>query len=186
GREGRPAYLKSLVEGEWKTFLPASPGFYRGEFAGDELICATTDGSPRGRVVAIPLATVHDRSTWRELIPESEAALLQIAIAGERIVLGETADARARLRITGLDGSPKGQVPLPGEGVVSVDPRASSNGLMFFADEAEITFLYHSLTVSPAAYRYDIASSRLEQLTRPARHHPHLAASLGEAASMDG
>ena len=186
GREGRPAYLKNLVDGEWQTFLPASPGFYRGEFAGDELICATTDGSPRGRVVAIPLATVHDRSTWRELIPESEAVLLQIAIAGERIVLGETVDARARLRLTGLDGSPQGQVPLPGEGVVSVDPRASSNGLMFFAGEAEITFLYHSLTVSPAAFRYNIASSRLEQLTRPALEHPNLTARLGWATSRDG
>src|SRR5262249_58011736 len=107
GGAGR-ACLKNRGDGEWKTFLPAGPGFYRGEFAGDELICATTDGSPRGRVVAIPLATVDDRSTWRELIPESEAVLLQIAIVGERIVRGGTVDARARVRPTRRDGCPGG------------------------------------------------------------------------------
>ena len=56
----------------------------------------------------------------------------------------------------------------------------------WFAGEGEITFLYHSLTSSPAAYRYDVGAGRLEQLTRPLLQHPNLTTRLAWASSEDG
>jgi prolyl oligopeptidase len=57
---------------------------------------------------------------------------------------------------------------------------------MFTAGAGELTFLYHSLTVSPAAYRYDVETRNLERLTAPAIEHPDLTARLAWATSADG
>lgn len=48
--------------------------------------------TPRGRLVSIPIATAVDRSTWTELLAESEAVLHNVTRAGDRLVLSEIVD----------------------------------------------------------------------------------------------
>src|SRR5262249_30442634 len=69
--EPRPWWIRDLRSSDgWRPFLRDAPGTYAGFMAQDQFFALTTDGAPRGRVVAIPLDKPDDRTAWRELVPE--------------------------------------------------------------------------------------------------------------------
>src|SRR5262249_43540432 len=76
----------------WRRFLPYG---YEGECSGawldGETYLARTHGgdTPRGRVVAIPAASSQDVSTWREIVPQTEAVLRAVAVVNNRIVIAD-------------------------------------------------------------------------------------------------
>lgn len=169
--EPRPDYLKDLAgDGEWRPFLRDEEGVFIGVFVGDSYVAITTDGAPRGRLVEIPIAGGTDRSTWRELVPESEAVLRSVSVVGGKLVLAELVDARSRIRILSLDGLVEEVLELPGEGTANVngvwwghviiDPMVESG-------DDEFTFTYGTYTKSPSVYRYGMRSRRLELIREP-------------------
>jgi prolyl oligopeptidase len=82
---------------------------------GPLLYLLTDLGAPLGRIVAIDLRKPQ-RSAWRELVPEGEDAIEDAAMIGDGFVVNALHHARHRLARFALDGSPLGEVPLPGLG----------------------------------------------------------------------
>jgi len=169
----RPDYIRATDgDGGWRPFLKDLPGCFRGVASGDHFFAITDDGAPRGRLVAIPLASPTARDGWRELVAPSDNVLASIAAVGERLVLVELVDAYARLRVLRIDGSIEGTIDLPGRGMVSM--RAGNSAALNFMDclvpgaGDELLFVFSSLRQSPALYRASAASRTCEPLVLPA------------------
>jgi protease II len=78
--QSRPYYLLDTKDpdGPFVPFLKDVAGKFKGDIVGDQYICVTDDGAPRGRVISIPLQTPADRSSWRQLVPAARIDGLSI------------------------------------------------------------------------------------------------------------
>lgn len=171
----RPDFVKRLPDGDWQPFLEGLGSYAFGVFDGDDYVAVTMHGAPRGRVVRIPIATGADPSTWTELVPESDAVLSNVVRAGAYLVITQYRDSYAEIRVFDLQGNPVADVDLPGRGAVQqlgllghYQPATPNlGGLTVHPADGEFTFVFSSLTRSPATYRYDIGERRLHELTPP-------------------
>ena len=89
----------------------------------DELYLLTDAGAARGRIVAVDLTgdgpADGEAARWREVVPEHVTDTLDHAVlAGEHVLTQWLADASSRLRRHRRDGTPDGEVALPGLGSV--------------------------------------------------------------------
>jgi len=78
----------------------------------------TDRDAPRGRVVAIDLALPEPRH-WQTIVPEDRNVLEGATVLGGQLVLTYLQDVASMVRLHGLDGEPRGDIPLPGLGTVS-------------------------------------------------------------------
>lgn len=99
---------------------------------GDTLWVLTTQGAPRGRIVAVDVRRPARRH-WREVVPQSDATLVAARLAGGRIVASYLRDAHAQLRLLGKDGRALGEVALPGLGTVDDLEAHDADGEAFFS-----------------------------------------------------
>ncbi|MDH0868282.1 prolyl oligopeptidase family serine peptidase [Mitsuaria sp. GD03876] len=164
-----PTYLKRLDgAGDWAPFLDASFGRVKGTVVGDEYIAVTTDGAPRGKVVAIPLGSPRDRATWREILPESRAVAVSVTPAAGKLVVGETLDGNGRLRVLWTNGHVEHTVPLGAEGAIGKFAFGFVTGLvddLVWSDGNRISFVHSSLKQPPVAYEYDVRVGRLAAIS---------------------
>jgi prolyl oligopeptidase len=187
--ELRPKFIRELPDGEWRSFVPS--GFCVGVFVDDSYVAVDKEDHPRGRLVAIPVAHGGDSSTWRELVPESEAVLQSVARVGDWLVLASLVDVQAQLDILTVDGVREATVPLPEASVISTFSFPSGHPLIPVIAPSQgatdFSFVHQSLRSSAAIYRYDIPTTTLEAVTEPARLHrnftirPCFCTSTGEA-----
>jgi prolyl oligopeptidase len=113
------------------------------EGAHGRLLFRTTRNAPRGRIVSID---PDDPAGLREVVPEAEHRLSSAVMARDTLVATCLENASDRLKLYALDGSPKGEIPLPGIGsILSIDAEP--------ADE-EVRFVFTSFTQPPAAYLF--------------------------------
>ena len=122
---------------------------------GDRLYFKTTQGAPRGRVIAIDPA----RPEAVEIVPEAPSRLYQASLAGGHVIANYLEDARSRLRVYRMDGSLRGEIRLPGLGTVTGFPDAPKENETFFAYTDYLTPL--------ALYRYDVAKDEVQPFRRP-------------------
>ena len=115
----------------------------------------TTQGAPRGRVIAIDPAS----PAAVEVVPEAAARLYQASLAGGHVIANYLDDARSRLRVYRMDGSLRGEIQLPGLGTVTGFPDAPQENETFFAYTDYLTPL--------ALYRYDVAKDEVQPFRRP-------------------
>jgi prolyl oligopeptidase len=168
----RPHYiLDTQGDGTWKPFLRHVPGIFRGDVVGDNFIAITDDGAPRGRMVAIPLATPTARETWKEIVPGSDDTLMTVVAVGGRIVLADLVDTYARLRVYAEDGVLEGEIALPTKGMVN---SFSINYAIFNmfdviarGAEGEILFSFSAFDRSFALYSADVATRQTKPLAEP-------------------
>lgn len=187
--EPRPDAIRNLAAGtEWRPFLIDVPGMFVGDFAGDDYVCVTTDGAPRGRVVRIPIATARDRSTWRELVPEGEGTIRQVSLNGDRLVVVDLIETQPRIRICTADGAEVDTVPLlprtwpfrsavHGHGMM--DGIVRHNG-------RSVSFIASGFATPPAEYGYHFESRRLTCAGTPPAPIAELRAALVRLPAADG
>ncbi|MYT33752.1 prolyl oligopeptidase family serine peptidase [Streptomyces sp. MspMP-M5] len=184
---GRPSYVRDLAApgAPWRPFLRDSRSVFRGALVGDEFIAVTDDGAPRGRVVALPLpGPATDPAGWRELVPPGDSILFSLTPVGPELVLAEHANGASRLRRISVQGAPLGEIPLPEPGM-AWPGSGRDTGLVTPAGNG-CTFAFSSLTRSPAAYRYDLATDAVVALTKPRVVIPDAVTRRGTARSADG
>ncbi|WP_173128917.1 prolyl oligopeptidase family serine peptidase [Kibdelosporangium persicum] len=152
--------IGDLETGQWRRFTPA--GFteeLHGAWLDEETYLAIATDTPRGRVVAIPVATSTDRETWREIIPAGERVLRSLDIVDGRIVIAALKDVSLDISVHELDGTFVGTAPLP---------RASASfGLVLDRvrpRSEEFTFAANTFTSADTKYRLDVAGVDLEVL----------------------
>lgn len=188
----RADFIKELPDGEWRPFLLDLPGRGYGAFVDDHYVAISTDGAPRGKLVSIPIATSSDRTTWTTVLPESERVILSIERIGDHLVVSSLVDAFTRIEILALDGRREREVELPGNGIalqLGCGPYQTASpwmGQNVSPGKAEFTFVFSTLTSSPALYRYDLAEWKLEELTAPALSHDDVTVRSATASARDG
>jgi len=80
---------------------------------GSTLLIKTDYKAPRGRIVAVDLKNPA-RDQWREIVPEAEATIQGVGLAGELFVVNYLKDARSQIKMFDLKGSFVREVALPG------------------------------------------------------------------------
>jgi prolyl oligopeptidase len=148
-RDGGEAVRRPIVVG--KEAQSGLPDTYRegDPIQGDTLYMTTNLGAPNKRVVAVDLND-PEPAKWREVIPEKQDAALQdVEMAGGLLVANYLQGATTRIERFGLDGSRKGELPLPGLG---------SADIATAPDRTEAYLAYTSFNEPPSLYRVDLAT----------------------------
>ena len=191
---GRIVLARRLPDGAWFEVLEdhTDTRVY-GFVEGDDYVAATSEDAPRGRLVRFPLRSAHDRSTWVELLPESDEVLVSVDDVAGHYVVCSLQDAAARVRILDRDGTPVDEVPLPERGVVA-EQAFSGNYKIFPPIEGgsvvtcgdSFTFTFASPGRSPATYMYHVPSRRLKLLQPPAFVLDGVSARLRRTVAANG
>jgi prolyl oligopeptidase len=114
------------------------------EMLDDRLYLFTTSGAPRGRVYAVDPAH-PERARWREVIKPSDEVLTDVAYFRDGLAVASLHDAALRLRLYATDGTPRGEIGLPGLGALT--------GLSGTRDAPEIRFGFTSFAVPTEVFR---------------------------------
>lgn len=143
----QPRKLVSGLKHDWK--LVGSRG--------DILWFVTDKGAPRGRLVTLNAA--HPRREPVQVIAERAHTLSAASMVGERIILAYMIDARIVAELVERDGTPVGDVPLPGIGTAA--------GFAGKVGDPETFFHFSGFTQPGAIYRYDTATNVVELFAQP-------------------
>jgi prolyl oligopeptidase len=115
----------------------------------------TTKDAPRGRIVAIDLASRE----LGEVVPQSSDVIEGAAFFGDRIVTMRLRDAVTRVEVHALDGTPLGEVPVPGIG--------TAEGFTGKRRDRETFYSYTSYSQPATIYRYDVVAGTSSRVYAP-------------------
>jgi prolyl oligopeptidase len=105
--------------------------------------------APRGRLIAIDTRS-PEREKWREVIPQAADNLDDVSFVGGRFIAEYLKDARTQVKVFSREGNPLSEVQMATLG--------SASGFEGRADDTETFYQFHSFTVPPSVYRYDVAT----------------------------
>ena len=138
------APVRALVERDDAEYAPIGN-------VGTRLYLRTDRDAPNRRVVAVD-TRAPDPAHWQSIVPEQPQALENVALIGGRVAAQYLVDVRSRLRLFALDGTPQGEIALPGVGSVF--------GLSGRHDAADVWYAFSSPLSPTTVYRYDPATRR--------------------------
>ena len=147
-------YRVTLIDLEDDSAQPRVivPGFdnnysYVGNI-GDEFFFVTNDGAPLKKVVMTDISAAEPE--WTTVIPESEQTLDGVSLVGGKLIASYLVDAKSKIEVFGLDGTPQGEVALPGIG--------SAGGFGGEPEETETFYSFSSYNRPSTIYRYDVSN----------------------------
>ena len=161
----RPDFIRDeSTGGAWQPFLNRETAQFRGDVIGDHYYAVTDDDAPCGKLVAIPLATPKDRSTWKVLLPGSKNVLATLIVVDEHLVLIDLVDTWSRMRIFAPDGRLEGEVPLPARGSISAGMLAMYTlmPMAWKGEGGDVMFPFSSPLQSPGLYKVNVHSLKVE------------------------
>jgi len=130
--------------------------FY-GQIAGDHLFVQTNWDAPNSRVLKVDLKN-SGREHWREIIPETEATVQRVSLAGGNVFVNYLRDVRSSVKAFSGDGKPLRDIVFPSLGTVgSVYGRWNSD---------EAFFQFTSFHIPTTIYRYGVADGKQEVWAR--------------------
>ncbi len=125
---------------------------------GDELYFQTTNGAPRGRVIAVA-ADKPEPSAWRTVVPQADIAISNSNYIGGRVVVEYTKDAKSLVKLFETSGADVGEVKLPGLG--------TATGFQGKGDNPEAFFSYSDYLSPTRILRLDVASNAVTDFRKP-------------------
>ena len=141
------------------TLLTPDPkGIY--DYAGSQgsrIYVRTTDGAPKGRIIAIDLAQ-PGREHWTEIVAEKPDSLEHAALAGGRLLLSYLHNAHARAVLYSLAAKTSSDVALDGIGTANWSPAQP--------DANELFYSFVTFTSPAALYHLDLRTGRSTLLRR--------------------
>ncbi|GAA0192918.1 prolyl oligopeptidase family serine peptidase [Halobaculum roseum] len=159
GCRGDPATaeLGPVLTGYDAVFTPTIDGDR------DRLLLATDHGADFSRVLAAPLADAlageaTDPDAFEELVPETDAVLRGVELAGDRLLAHYHRDASSELAVLDADGRREGTVDLPAFPTVA--------GVHGSGDDPEAYLTVQSFGEPPSVRRVDLADGTTETLCR--------------------
>lgn len=127
-------------------------------YDGDRLYLQTSIGAPNGRVVAIDLNNPA-YANWKDIVPEStELVLDSVSFARGIIAADYLENAKTKISLFNLDGTPRGDLDLPGIG---------SAGLSTSDDRTEAFLTFSSYNMPRSIYHIDLATNKRDLWARP-------------------
>ncbi|HXN65009.1 MAG TPA: prolyl oligopeptidase family serine peptidase [Candidatus Acidoferrales bacterium] len=122
---------------------------FRAEIAGDKIYIHTNWNAPKGQILVTDISQ-PSKDHWTTVVPESDVAIVSMALRGGKIAVLYTRDASSQLKIFGADGKPVRDVNLPTIGTAS--------GLAGEWDSNVAFYSFSSFFVPDTIYRYDLAT----------------------------
>lgn len=161
GWDKSEVYLRDLSKGQnapWVEVAVGRPALFDPIVRDDRMLVQTNDGAPRYKLYAVDYAK-PERASWKEVLPQSEDVLHDIAVLKDEIVATYMHDAATRVERFGLDGKSKGPIALPGIG---------SAGVAGMHDGTEVFISFTSYVVPFQVHRVDLEakSPKLEMWDR--------------------
>jgi prolyl oligopeptidase len=148
-------FLKDLTAGAAPVRVsPDQDGIYHGRVFKGKIYIATNEGAPHYRMFVTDAAH-PERANWRELIPEGDGVLQDFRVVGGKLLAEYEKDASSRLKVYALDGKLEREIQLPALGSV-----LELGGEW---DSREAFYGFHSYTVPPTVFHYDIATGKSTQ-----------------------
>lgn len=166
----RIEYIRDEAAGSaWRPLFKGETVQFRGDIIGEHCYAVTNEGAKCGRVVSIPLATPHDRSTWKELVPSSKSVLATLLVVDNHLVLVDLIDTWSRIRVFNSQGQFKGEIPLPGKGTLSAINFAfwAMLDMVTTGPNGDVIFPFSSPAQSVALYKANVHTLKVEALTQP-------------------
>ena len=119
----------------------------------------TDKDAARGRIVAIDVRRPEPEH-WREIIPESESALLGVNLVNNQFICIYLKDVVTQIKLYSLDGQYIRDIEMPALG--------TAGGFGGERTDAETFYSFQSFAIPPSIYRYDMLSgeSRLLEQAR--------------------
>ncbi|MEM6672761.1 MAG: prolyl oligopeptidase family serine peptidase [Planctomycetota bacterium] len=117
----------------------------------------TDQGAPRGRIVTVDAS--DPTAPLVEVVPESQSVLSTASYVGDRLFLTYLEDALTRVAMVKPDGTPIGDVPLPGIGTAS--------GFGGDIGDTETFFSFSAYTSPTSTYRFDLEDGSVSLVRRP-------------------
>ena len=119
---------------------------FTGSIGGSHLFLHTNWKAPKGRVVSVDLSNPASEH-WQEVIPETDSAIEDVAVAGRKILVDYLRDASSRLKVFSAEGRFLRDVEFPSAGTVAgISGRWSSD---------EVFYGFTSFHIPFTVYRYD-------------------------------
>ncbi|HEU4778865.1 MAG TPA: prolyl oligopeptidase family serine peptidase [Steroidobacteraceae bacterium] len=125
---------------------------------GDELYFQTTHQAPRGRVVAVDVNNPAP-GRWRTVVPHGDIAIANSSYIGGRVVVEYSRDARSVIRLFDVNGTPAGEVTLPGLGTATAFQGSGANPEAFFS--------YSDYLTPTRIMRLDVATNTVSEFRTP-------------------
>lgn len=125
---------------------------------GSQLYFRTDQGAPQQRLVAIDLAQPEPEE-WVELIPESADKLEFVDYVGGRFICTYLHDAANKVKFFKPDGTPDGELALPGPGTVL--------GFAGRSDDTETFYKFSSFTTPGTVYHLDLITREVTVFRQP-------------------
>jgi prolyl oligopeptidase len=131
---------------------------FDGDIEGGVLYLSTNWKAPNRHIFRVNLQNPA-RDAWKEVIPESDAAIADFSLLGGKILVRYVRNAASQLKIFDLEGKSDTEVALPGLGAVDAE-----SGTWSLQD----AFLdFQSFNIPPSVYRVDLVTGKLEVWAAP-------------------
>jgi prolyl oligopeptidase len=141
-------FLMDLKNGTPPTRVTTGKNFlYRAEVYEGKVYITTDEDAARYQVFVTD-AGDYDRDHWKEIIPQSDAVLQNVAVYGGKLFAQYEQNAASQLKIFDLDGKKLADLALPAIGTV-----VGTGGRW---DRDEVFFGFQSFTVPPSVYRAEL------------------------------
>jgi prolyl oligopeptidase len=123
---------------------------YGAEIYDGKVYITTNEDAPRYRVFVTDAGN-FDREAWKEIIPQSDAVLQNVAVYGGKLFAQYEENATSQLKLFDLEGKKISDISLPAIGTVF------GHGGRWNRDEA--FFGFHSFTVPPSIFSIDLKTA---------------------------
>jgi prolyl oligopeptidase len=152
-------YFQDVVgRGPIQSVVNDLPARFFGAVGGNQLFMRTNWKAANGRVFAVDLNNpVRDR--WREIIPETDGFIEEVAPVGGKLVVNYTRNLTSQVRVFDPSGRHLRDITLPAIGSIAVP-------LSGRWESSEAFYAFSSYTVPKTIYRYDMATGNQEVWAR--------------------
>ena len=125
---------------------------------GDDFFVKTDHSAPLNRIIKLDINN-PDPEHWDIILPEAKDKLEFVDYVGERFVCTYLHHAAHQVRFYKIDGTPDGELSLPGIGTVI--------GFSGRSEDTETFYKFTNFTTPGTVYRLDIASRKVDVFRTP-------------------
>ncbi len=147
--------LRAVDGGDWQTLV----GDFDHEYsyvgkADGKLFFITDSEAPTKRIVA-----TKGEGDFVEIVAATNDTIESANLVGGKLLVQYLVDVKSKVKLFAIDGTPAGEVPLPGAG--------TATGFGGELDQDETFFAFTNLVTPTSIYRYDFAAGATELLRAP-------------------
>jgi len=148
-------WVKPVSGGDWVAVADQMDAQYSAWIHEDRVLVTTDWGAPKYRVMSAPMATLSDRETWTDFIPETDDTLSYLSTVGGHLYAVYEHNAATRIVRYETDGSSPGELALPTVG---------SGGVSGYWSKPETRVSFSSYAHPSTLFSYDPEADALSVL----------------------